>query len=163
MVNVVDYMRVQGVLGESGETRSAVPIEVTENIQQLIEKQLDRLTLEEQQVLEVASVAGADFSAAAVAAGLAMGPSEVEACCSGLARREHFIRTSGVNEWPDGTVATRYSFLHALYRDVLYERVPVGHRVTLHRQIGTREEQAYGEQARAIAAELVPGFADEAA
>ncbi len=158
MVNVVDYMSAQGVLGESGETRSAAPIDVPENIQQMIEKQLDRLSPEEQRVLEVASVAGADFSAAAVAAGLAMTPSEVKACCSDLARREHFVRTSGVSEWPDGTVTTRYSFLHALYRDVLYERVPIGHRVTLHRQIGIREEQAYGEQARAIAVELAVHF-----
>ena len=35
----------------------------------MIEKQLDRLSPEEQRVLEVASVAGAQFSAAAVVAG----------------------------------------------------------------------------------------------
>src|SRR5262249_8609642 len=46
MVNVVDYMSAQGVLGESDETRSAATIEVPENIQQMIEKQLDRLTPE---------------------------------------------------------------------------------------------------------------------
>ena len=69
MVNVVDYLSAQGVLGESGETQRTVQIEVPENIQQMIEKQLDRLNPEEQRVLEVASVAGAQFSAAAVAAG----------------------------------------------------------------------------------------------
>jgi hypothetical protein len=37
-----------------------------------------------------------------------------------------FIRALGVAEWPDGTVAARYGFIHALYRDVLYARVPIG-------------------------------------
>ena len=53
---------------------------------------------------------------------------DVEACCTGLVRREQFLRTNGVSEWPDGTVATRYHFLHALYQEVLYERIPVGQR-----------------------------------
>jgi len=39
-------------------------------------------------------------------------------------------------------------------QEVLYERVPAGRRVDLHRRIGEREEQAYGERAREIAAEL---------
>jgi predicted ATPase/DNA-binding winged helix-turn-helix (wHTH) protein len=158
MVNVVDYLSAQGVLGESGETRPVVQIEVPESIQQMIEKQLDHLTPEEQQVLEVASVAGAQFSAAAVAAGTKMATGDIEACCMGLVRREQFLRTTGVSEWPDGTVATRYDFLHALYQEVLYERVPVGQRISLHKWIGEREEQAYGDQARAIATELAVHF-----
>jgi predicted ATPase/DNA-binding winged helix-turn-helix (wHTH) protein len=158
MVNVVDYLSAQGVLGESGETQPAVQIEVPESIQQMIEKQLDRLTPEEQRVLEAASVAGAQFSAAAVAAGVKMTTGDVEACCTGLVRRELFLRTNGVSEWPDGTVATRYHFLHALYQEVLYERVPAGQRSSVHKWIGEREEQAYGDQARVIAAELAVHF-----
>jgi predicted ATPase len=158
MINVVDYMTAQGVLGELGETRPAIQIEVPESIQQMIEKQLDRLSPEEQRVLEVASVAGAGFSAAAVAAGTKMTTGDVETCCTGLVRCELFLRTGGVSEWPDGTVATRYHFLHALYQEVLYERVPVGQRISLHKWIGEREERAYGDQARAIAAELAVHF-----
>jgi len=124
----------------------------------MIEKQLDRLTPKEQHVLEVASVAGADFSAAAVAAGTKMTVSDVEACCTGLVRREQFLRTQGISEWPDGTVATRYSFLHALYQEVLYERIPAGQRIGLHNRIGEREEQAYGDRAKTIAAELAVHF-----
>ena len=36
--------------------------------------------------------------------------------------------------------------------------MPVGQRISLHRRIGEREEQAYGEQARDIAAELAVHF-----
>ena len=102
MVNVVDYMTAQGVLGGAGETRSAAPLDVPENIQQLIEKQLDRLSLAEQRVLEVASVTGADFSAAAVAAGTKMTTGEVEACCTGLVRRELFLRPLASANGPMG-------------------------------------------------------------
>ena len=158
MVNVVDYMTAQGMLGKLGETQPVVRVEVPESIQQMIEKQLDRLSPEEQRVLEVASIAGAQFSAAAVAAGAKMTTGDVEACCAGLARRELFLRTDGVSEWPDGTVATRYHFLHALYQEVLYERIPAGHRSSVHNWIGEREERAYGEQARVIAAELAVHF-----
>src|SRR5262245_41708260 len=91
MVNVVDYLSAQGVLGAAGETRPTVQIEVPESIQQLIEKQLDRLSPEERRVLEVASVAGVQFSAAAVAAGTKMTAGDVEVCCTGLVRRELFL------------------------------------------------------------------------
>ena len=164
MVNAVDYMIAQGVMVEVDgqcELKAAVEeveVRVPESIRQLIEKQIERLSSEEQRVLEVASVAGAEFSAAVVAAGLEGEVGEVEARCARLARRDQFLRTGGMEEWPDGTVAARYRFLHALYQDVLYERVPAGRCIELHRRIGEREEAGYGERAGEIAAELAVHF-----
>jgi predicted ATPase len=154
MVTVVEDLRAQKTLGDiRAELRGVPP-----TIQQMIERQLDRLRPEEQQVLEVASVAGAQFSAAAVAAGTQMTTGDVEAYCAGLVRREQFLRIDGISEWPDGAVATRYNFLHALYQEVLYERIPAGQRVNLHKRIGEREKHAYGDHARTIAAELAVHF-----
>ncbi len=62
MVNVVDYLVAQGP--EFDASTIAAP----RNLRQMIERNLERLTLDEQSVLEAASVAGAEFSAAAVAA-----------------------------------------------------------------------------------------------
>ena len=76
----------------------------------------------------------------------------------GLARRGQFVQPSGVEEWPDGTVTGRYRFHHALYQQVLYDRVLVGRRVHLHRQLGEREEAAYGERAGEHAAALAVHF-----
>jgi predicted ATPase len=109
-------------------------------------------------MLEVTSVVGAEFSAAAVAAGMETEVDGIEEQCEALVRREHFLRASGTAEWPDGTVAARYGFLHALYQDVLYHRLTARRRQRLHQQIGEREEQAYGERAREIAAELALHF-----
>ena len=56
---------------EQVEQIEQIELGVPDNLGQLIEKQLAQLAPEEQQVLEAASVAGMDFSAAALAAGLA--------------------------------------------------------------------------------------------
>ncbi|MBI3304074.1 MAG: hypothetical protein HYZ72_18575 [Deltaproteobacteria bacterium] len=150
MVNLVDYLLARGVLAQvDGQWElqaepEEVAVEVPERLQQMIERQIERLGVQERRMLEVASVVGAEFSATAVAAGLKTGAEEVEEQCEALARRGQFLRASETSEWPDGTVAARYSFLHALYREVLYERVPVGRRQRLHRQIGERAEAAYG-------------------
>src|SRR5262249_23704221 len=164
MVNAVDYVVAQRLLVEGAGRWAlkggleAVAGGVPENLQQLIERQIERLSPADQRVLEVASVAGGEFAAASVAAGLATEGEEVEERCMELTRRELFLRASGLGEWPDGTVAARYSFLHALYQEVLYERLPAGRRQRLHRQIGEREEAAYGERAREIAPELAGHF-----
>ncbi len=164
MVNVVEYLVTQGVLAPvegrwelKGRPEDLV-VGVPQSLRQMIEKQIEGLGAEEQQMLEVASVAGMEFSAAAVAAGSEKGEEEIEGRCEALARREQFLRAQGTAAWPDGTMAARYGFLHALYQEVLYERVPVSRRQRLHRRIGERAEAAYGEQAREIAAELAVHF-----
>jgi predicted ATPase/DNA-binding winged helix-turn-helix (wHTH) protein len=137
---------------------TAGTVTVPENLQQMMEGQLERLTAAEQQMLEAASVAGAEFSPAAVAAGLATPVEEVEHQCATLARRGQFLQATGTAEWPDRTVATRYGFLHAMYQEMLAMHVTAAQRVSLHRRIGEREEQAYGARASEIAAELAVHF-----
>jgi predicted ATPase len=113
----------------------------------------------EQRVLEVGSVAGATFSAAAVAAGLAHEVVQVEEWCTALARRRQWLQADGEQSWPDGTVAGGYRFTHALYQEIAYTRLTAARRAQLHRRIGERKEVGYGAQARQIAAELAVHFA----
>jgi predicted ATPase len=144
MVNVVEYLAAQGGLEEATEH---VQVGIPSDLRQMIEEQFHRLSDAERRVLEVASVAGVEFSTAAVAAGMETEVEATEEQCQELVRREHFLRTSGTAEWPDGTVAARYGFLHALYQEVLYQRLTVSRRQRLHQRIGERVEQAYGERA----------------
>jgi len=125
----------------------------------MVEQQVSRLSPKEQHLLEIASVAGSEFSAATVAVGLGEEITGCEKCCEELARCGQFLRTRGVEEWPDGTLAGRYGFVHALYRDVLYDRLTASQRMELHRRIGERKEIAYGTKAKTIAAELAVHFA----
>jgi predicted ATPase len=164
MVNAVEYLLAQGAItqvdGQWDLHHAVANVQhgVPPSIQQLIERQIDQVSLEDQRVLEVASMAGAEFSAAAVAAGLEVAVEAVEGRCAELARRALFLRPTGIAEWPDGTVVARYGFLHALYQQVLYERIPTGRRIGLHQRIGKRIEQSYGTQAREVAAELALHF-----
>jgi predicted ATPase/DNA-binding winged helix-turn-helix (wHTH) protein len=163
LVSTIDYLIGQGQLREvGGHWGLTGPLEdiasrTPETLSQVVERQVERLTGEEQAMLAVGSVAGAEFSAAvAVADGIDR--RDAERRCDALARRGQFVRSAGVAEWPDGTVAARYGFIHALYREVVYERVTAGRRVRLHQRIGERLEGAYGKRTREIAAELAVHF-----
>src|SRR5262249_39920964 len=74
MVNVVEYLLTRRLIGEKDgrwELKvelADVAVGVPENIRQMITRQVERLNAEGQQVLEVASVVGAEFTTAAVAA-----------------------------------------------------------------------------------------------
>jgi predicted ATPase/DNA-binding winged helix-turn-helix (wHTH) protein len=160
LVTVADWWEQQGWVGaESGrwtgpEGGAALAGGVPESLRTLIETQFEGLNGAEQRLLEVASVAGEEFSTLVVAAGLAASVTEVEERCAALGRRGQFLQASGVDDWPDGTVAERYRFRHALYPQVLYDRLSVGRRLELHRQLGARLEAGYGVDATDHAAEL---------
>ncbi len=164
MVTVVDALVQRRALVErdgrwhvQGGIERAV-LEVPEGLQQLVEQQLLQLSADDQQVLEAASVTGMQFSAAAVAAGLEERVDAVDGGCSTLARRGQFLQSSGVEEWPDGTVVGCYRFRHTLYQQVVYDRLPVGRRIQLHARIGIRQEAGYQELAVERAAELATHF-----
>ncbi|MCI0390794.1 MAG: AAA family ATPase [Acidobacteria bacterium] len=164
LVNAVDYLQAEGLIAErDGQSRLTVEISelevgVPENIRQMIERQIERLDREQQRVLEVAAVAGAEFPAIAIAVALERGLTQIEEQCEELERRHLFLRATGVSTLPNGMVTARYGFIHALYQEVLYQRVAAGRRVRLHQLIGEGAEESYGERAGEIAAELAMHF-----
>ncbi|MGH8773129.1 MAG: hypothetical protein ACREV2_18430, partial [Burkholderiales bacterium] len=124
----------------------------------LIEHRIDALGKLEQRLLAAAAVAGEEWSAALVAAALNMDCDAVDECCEALAERGQMIAQAGITEWPDGTVAGRYRFLHALYQEVLYQRLAAAQRVRFHKRLAQRLAAAYGEQSHGVAAELADHF-----
>lgn len=164
MVNAVNYLIEQGLIVQRGTSWELVvdianvEVKVPDNIKQMIERHVDHLGLETQKTLEAASVAGVEFSTPALAAGLEEDPRVVEERCLELARQRQYIQECGVQELPTGEVVTRFGFVHALYQNVLYERLPLARRVQLHRLIGERGEEVYGERAVEISAELAMHF-----
>ncbi|HEY8505806.1 MAG TPA: hypothetical protein VIL46_14570, partial [Gemmataceae bacterium] len=164
MVSLADDLVTQGVLvrragrWELRDGVERVEVGVPESIRLTIQKQLARLSPAEQRLLEGASAAGVEFSAAAAAAALGEDLVAAEESCERLARRQQFLRAAGVSEWPDGTVAGRYRFRHWLYQDVLYQGVPPARRRQLHLRLGERLEAAHGGGAAAAAAELALHF-----
>jgi predicted ATPase len=164
LVTMVADLVQRGVLWESpmGWESTVVldtaTVGVPETLRHLIEQQFERLGPADQAVLEAASVAGVDFSAAAVAAGLGISVEDVDIRCARLARQGQFVQEHGTVTWPNGPVATRYRFGHALYQEVVYDRIPVGCRTRLHQRIGAWQEQAYGACSGERATELAMHF-----
>ncbi|HJY30357.1 MAG TPA: AAA family ATPase [Pyrinomonadaceae bacterium] len=160
MVNAVDYLLNEGSIDglELVTDIEKVEVGVPDGIRQMIEKQIDHLDAEEQRILGAASAVGAEFSSRAVVAGLGMDQALVDTCFDELAYHGQFIHDRGVQELPNGEAVTRYGFIHALYQNVLYDRLSTSRRVQLHRGIAEHTEQVYGERAREIAAELAMHF-----
>ena len=164
VTNVANDLVARGMLIErNGKWELACRLEdiaatIPEDLRRLIELQLERLTRGEGEALEVASAAGEEFHDATVAAALGQHSETVETCCSGLARRRSLVRTVGGETWPDGTLASRFAFRHALYRATLYERLSASRRARLHVAIADRLERGFGERARERAAELATHF-----
>src|SRR5215510_13198177 len=141
MVNVVEALVTQGWLKQCGERWELqgrledVAVEIPESLRHIIEQQIERLGQEAQQVLEAASVVGVKFGAGAVAAGLEGEAALIEEQCNRLVQ-QHFLRPEEIQEWSDGTVTACYSFRHALYQQVVYQRLAVARRLCLHQRIG---------------------------
>jgi tetratricopeptide (TPR) repeat protein len=129
-------------------------VDIPESLRHVIDQQLEQLHPEERACLEMASVAGREFSAAAVAAGTDDRMEEMEARYAALARRGQFIQAGGTEAWPDGTLTARYGFTHDLYQQVAYQRLGAAQRVRLHRQLARHLETAYGPRASELTAEL---------
>lgn len=132
--------RVQGSITQA---TSRVP----PGLRELIARRLDRLTPAMRAALEVASIVGDEFAVPAVAAAIDEPPEHVEEVFEKLAAQGMLVGDAGVAEMPDGTLAGRYRFLHALYRHVLYDGIGAARRMRLHRAIGLREEAAGGRAA----------------
>jgi tetratricopeptide (TPR) repeat protein len=164
LIAVVDEIIRQQVLieGPAGwdmrrevETISMI---VPATLRALIEHQLAHCSPEAQTLLAAASVAGVEFAAAAVAAALERADDEIEAQCATLAHQGQFLQARGRAEWPDGTVTACFGFRHALYHDLLYQRIPAGRQTRWHARIGSRLAQGFGAHAGDLAAVLAIHF-----
>jgi DNA-binding winged helix-turn-helix (wHTH) protein/tetratricopeptide (TPR) repeat protein len=165
MVNVVNDLVASGVLVQRADRWSVeasleqATDRIPQGLQELIGRRLQALVPTARRVLEVASVAGEEFAAAAVAAGMNDEAETVEDICETVASQGGLIAEAGVAEWPDGSVTGSYRFLHSLYRRVLYDGIPEARRVRLHRAIGLRLEAAFAARRDEHAAELAMHFA----
>ncbi len=162
MGNVVEELVGQTIVvqdnGHWRLTTDLAALTIPSTARQLIERQIERLSEDEQRILEAASVVGTDFPVASVAAALKQEIDVIEDICEGIAWQGHFLEEKGIAEWPDGTVSGQYSFRHVLYQNVLYDRIAEARQARLHRMIGERLEAGYSDRAQESAAELAVHF-----
>lgn len=162
MATVLDQLVDQGVVVRVGDGWGAaanadVDLGIPESIRPVINRQVAGLPDGQRALLEAASVAGESFSVAVVASAAGMGSAEAESLLY-TAVSQRFVRESMTTDSPGGPAWSDLSFIHALYRDALYQSIPRGRRPELHRRIGHALERAWGTRALEIAAELAVQF-----
>src|SRR5439155_856288 len=142
LATAVDHLVARGWL-EQGDQGAIVATDfetlerhIPGSLRDLVELQVVGLEEFQVAVLEAASVAGLEFGAQAVAAALEAHVETVEDACERLVRAQRFLRASDTEAWPDGAAAARYVFTHALYRRVLYQRIPAARAASRPRRRG---------------------------
>jgi predicted ATPase len=164
MVAALEHMAKRSLLTRvDGRWELRVPLEqiefeVPEDLRHMIEAQLEPLLAQEQSALELASIAGVAFAASVISALAPIDSHNVEDLYAELSRRHHIVKWAGTQSLPDGSMTERYEFVHALYRQVLYDRQLPGRRARLHRQIGERLAALYAQRMEEVVPELAYHF-----
>lgn len=137
---------------------SEMDLEAPESVLSMIRKKIEALGEEDRRALQYASVEGEEFLSTVIAKLLGIDDLALEEQLDRLCRVHHLIETRGEEELPDGSLAIRYRFAHALYQNVLYGDLVSKRRMLLHRQAGELLLEHYREQSPRIAAQLAMHF-----
>jgi len=164
VVSLVDHLVAQGTIVEvDGRWRLGTEDAISHDsmprdLREMITRQIDHLTVDERGLLEIASAAGAEFSALVVAGALDRNVLDVEQLCEELARTGRVVTSAGMTHWPNGDVSGCYTFQHALYQEVLYQRLAPARGVNTHRRVGESIERGYGSRSSEVASVLALHF-----
>lgn len=126
----------------------------------ILEAKIDKMPEAARRVLEAGSVAGLRFDTAMAAPAAEMDEQSFEAICDEFSRNSCSIREGELVTLPDGELVRAYVFRHAVFRQVLYDRIGPSRRARLHRAIGDRLEEIHPpDQRDELAVPLAQHFA----
>ena len=131
---------------------------VPESIRGMIGRKLEALEEQDRRAIQYASVQGEEFLSSILAPVLDMDELILEERLDRVERVHRLIHTQREEELPDGSVATRYRFAHALYQQFLYEDILTKRRALLHQQTGEALLRCHRGQAGRIAMPLATHF-----
>ena len=153
MVAALEHLVERGLISrEHGDWQLRVSLEeidlgVPESLLRMIEAQIERLSTEEQRVLEAASLESVGrlggFAVASRAAVIDMDSEAFEGVCETLSRRHRIVRSVAPVTLAAGSVTACYEFVHVLYREVCYRRISPGRRAKLQRLLGKWVEEHF--------------------
>ncbi|HWP42832.1 MAG TPA: AAA family ATPase, partial [Blastocatellia bacterium] len=163
-MSLVQYLVDRGDIAKLGERwmlarpLSEMDLDAPENVRSMIRKKIESLDEEDRRALQYASVEGEEFLSTVVARLLEVDDLDLEERLARIDRVHRLIVTLGEEELPDGSLATRYRFAHALYQNVLYGDLVSKRRMLLHRKIAEQLVRHYGKQSPRIASQLAMHF-----
>ncbi len=136
-VALLDELQADGALRRAGDGwvfPDATGFRLPRGIAGVVEKQIARLPEPLRQLLNAASVAGAEFEHLMLAELLPMPADAAQALLDEAAARGHWLRCLGA-EAAGERIATRYAFRHVLFQHVFYERLGPAQRMGWHRRV----------------------------
>ena len=135
-----------------------IELEAPVSMRSMIEKKVSLLSDNQRQALVYASIEGEEFTSTILAALLEADDLELEDRLHTIETTHRLIRVKGEEDLPDGSVATRYRFTHALYQYYLYDQILSKRRALLHARAGQTLERIYGSQQARVAGALATHF-----
>ena len=130
---------------------------VPENLAAIIDHYITKLGPEQRALLSAAAVCGVEFRVETVSLALERDLASVADSCEELVREQVWLTRSRAAELEE-TMELPYSFRHALFRQVLYDRTPRSLRTHLHRQVGAALERERTAGVPVAASELATHF-----
>lgn len=124
------------------------------SINNLIDAALSKLSEEDRKLLQTASLQGVEFSAAVVADALQLNRMAVEERLQDIERAHGLIRTAGEEEFKDGTLTLRLSFVHVLYQESLFSALTPARRARLSLDIARVLTELHNQRTQQIALKL---------
>ncbi len=145
----------------TGDDTAAAPqlakIAVPENLAAIIDHYIAKLTSDQRMVLSAAAVCGIEFRIHTISGALERDAIWVGQICDELVREQLWLAARHA-EVSSNAADLPYSFRHALFRQVLYERTNPSVRSQLHRNVGTTLESERAAGTQVAAAELAMHF-----
>lgn len=132
-------------------------VAVPENLAAIIDHYIAKLGDEQRALLSVAAVCGVEFRAGTVSDALERDAAWVGQTCDELARARLWLSAPRAEEEREGSELP-YSFRHALFRQVLYQRTARSTRAQLHRRVAAALERERVAGVPVAAAELAMHF-----
>jgi DNA-binding winged helix-turn-helix (wHTH) protein len=138
--------------GAHAQARLAA-VAVPENLAAIIDHYVDRLGSEQRALLAAAAVCGVEFRVDTLARALERDIASVALGCDELMREHVWLAPPRAAEDSD-VLEPPYSFKHAMFRQVQYDRTPPSARTQLHRDVGAALERERAAGVAVPASEL---------
>ena len=155
---ITDVMTRAASSGDDGSAQARLAnVAVPQNLTAIIDHYIAKLGNEERALLSVAAVCGVEFRVNTIADVVERDVTSVAEMCDQLVREQLWLTAPSPK---DESIALElpYSFRHALFRQVLYERTPTSARVQLHRKVGGALERERAAGLPIAATELALHF-----
>jgi tetratricopeptide (TPR) repeat protein len=137
MVDLTRYLRERGVIGQENgrwllkQSVADIRQELPESVRSMIQRKIEQLSEAERRLLVASSVQGYEFDAAVVAKALTLEAIEVEDRLEAIGQDHALVRRVQERDFPDGTLTSRYRFVHILYQNALYALLTPSRKVSL--------------------------------